>query len=260
MTFGVTYTFVPGQNIDAGQVNQDFKDVSDYLNGLNIPTVPVPVIDGGTGATTAATALANLGGAPIDSPTFTGTPRAPSHNSPFTESAIATQLDLDTVVPTGVIMAYPGIVAPGGWLLCFGQSLDTTAFANLFAVIGYLYGGVGTSFNVPDLRGRVIAGRDGMGGVRANRLTLDTAQGIDGGTLGNAGGEQSHVQVVGELATHGHTVTAVGSIVANINVSGANGPNPAPASSLTANNTGLSNAFNECMPGIILNYIIKTGN
>src|SRR5262252_4665441 len=37
---------------------------------------PLPVSSGGTGANTAGAALANLGGAPIASPTFTGTVNA----------------------------------------------------------------------------------------------------------------------------------------------------------------------------------------
>ena len=40
---------------------------------LNL-TIPVSIPDGGTNATTAAAALANLGGAPLVSPAFTGTP------------------------------------------------------------------------------------------------------------------------------------------------------------------------------------------
>jgi microcystin-dependent protein len=46
------------------------------------------------------------------------------------------------------------IPAPSGWELCEGQSLDTAVYPDLFAVIGYTYGGSGSTFNLPDLRGR----------------------------------------------------------------------------------------------------------
>ena len=40
--------------------------------------------------------------------------------------------------------------APTNWLLCQGQSLDTTVYAALFAVIGYAFGGSGANFNLPN--------------------------------------------------------------------------------------------------------------
>ena len=52
--------------------------------------VPVTVARGGTGATDAATALANLGGAPLGSPTFTGDPKAPTPATADNDTSIAT--------------------------------------------------------------------------------------------------------------------------------------------------------------------------
>lgn len=72
----------------------------------------------------------------------------------------------------GVIFPFAGTVAPNGFLLCYGQAVSRTTYAALFATIGTTYGaGDGsTTFNVPDLRGRAIAGKDDMGGASANRL------------------------------------------------------------------------------------------
>lgn len=58
---------------------------------------------------------------------------------------------------------------------------------------------------VPDLRGRVAAGKDNMGGVSANRLTI-----FDGDILGNSGGEEGHVLTANEsgLVGHAHTASA----------------------------------------------------
>lgn len=58
-----------------------------------------------------------------------------------------------------------------------------------------------TTFNVPDLRGRVVAGMDAMGGTSANRLTAATTQGINGDVLGAAGGEEAHQLTAAEIGT-----------------------------------------------------------
>lgn len=56
--------------------------------------------------------------------------------------------------PVGVINPYGGATAPDGWLLCHGQAISRTTYADLFAVIGTRFGsGDGsTTFNLPDMR------------------------------------------------------------------------------------------------------------
>ncbi len=52
--------------------------------------------------------------------------------------------------------------APKGWALCNGQGLPIDQNDALFALLGFTYGGNGTTvFDLPDLRGRIIAGTDG---------------------------------------------------------------------------------------------------
>lgn len=43
----------------------------------------------------------------------------------------------------GVVRSFAGTTIPDGWLACNGASLSTTTYADLFAVIGYTYGGSG---------------------------------------------------------------------------------------------------------------------
>ena len=52
--------------------------------------------------------------------------------------------------------------APEGYLLCNGQAVSRTTYANLFAVLGTTFGeGDGsTTFNLPDLRSRFIKGKE----------------------------------------------------------------------------------------------------
>jgi microcystin-dependent protein len=107
------------------------------------------------------------------------------------------------LVPVGVTLPFAGLssTVPSGWIIEAGQSVSRTGvYANLFAVIGTTYGSNdGNSFSLPDLRGRVIAGLDNMGGVAAGRVSLTTS-GISGTILGAAGGDQ-------RMQAHTHTAT-----------------------------------------------------
>lgn len=109
-------------------------------------------------------------------------------------------------VPIGGIIDWPGDgrYLPAGWYLCDGQWLSRTTCAALFAVFGTYYGaGDGsTSFAIPDLRGRMTAGLDNMGGTAVNRVT--GSSGIAGTTLGAVGGnELLHAHTHGDYG-HGH--------------------------------------------------------
>lgn len=66
------------------------------------------------------------------------------------------------VMPVGCVIPFAGAAAPTGWLLCQGQAVSRTTYAQLFSVIGTTYGsGDGsTTFNLPDMRGRVAVGSD----------------------------------------------------------------------------------------------------
>jgi len=65
-------------------------------------------------------------------------------------------------VPVGTIVAFAGDATnvPEGWLLCNGAPKSTTEYKQLYDVIGYTWGGSGSSFNLPDLRGRFLRGVD----------------------------------------------------------------------------------------------------
>jgi microcystin-dependent protein len=95
----------------------------------------------------------------------------------------------NTYIPAGVGLPWFGAVGqiPAGWYLCDGSAKSRTVDAALYTAIGIAYGaGDGsTTFNVPDLRGRVPAGADGGVG----RLTNATMS-PDGNTPGAAGGAQ----------------------------------------------------------------------
>ncbi|MGN6535217.1 MAG: phage tail protein [Mesorhizobium sp.] len=121
-----------------------------------------------------------------------------------TATNAATVGQVQSAAPLGVVADFAGSTAPAGWLLCYGQAISRTTYAALFAVIGTTYGtGDGsTTFNVPDCRGRVSAGRDDMGGTDAGRLS-----GFFGSiarTLGGVLGAASHVLTIAQMPSHNH--------------------------------------------------------
>jgi len=113
------------------------------------------------------------------------------------------------ICPIGTVIDYAGTLEPAAvqgvtWAYPYGQALSRTTYATLFARLGTTYGvGNGTTtFNLPDYRGRVGAGRDDMGAVSADRITAGIA-GFNGDTLGASGGDQ-------RLHQHNHAVTDPG--------------------------------------------------
>jgi microcystin-dependent protein len=86
--------------------------------------------------------------------------------------------------------------APYGILRCAGQAVSRTTYALLFNAIGVLYGaGDGsTTFNIPNLIGRIAIGAAGSSGGQFY-------------TVGATGGEASHVLTVDEMPAHSHKTT-----------------------------------------------------
>lgn len=75
-------------------------------------------------------------------------------------------------IPAGSMMFYGAQLVPTGFLECDGTAVSRTTYADLFAAIGVSFGvGNGTTtFNLPDLRGRVPRGWDHGAGVDTGRV------------------------------------------------------------------------------------------
>lgn len=78
-----------------------------------------------------------------------------------------------------------------GWLVCDGRSISMEEYEDLYDVIGYSFGGSGSTFKLPDFRGRV-PGIIGAGTALTNR------------TLGSVAGTETHTLTINEMPNHNH--------------------------------------------------------
>ena len=178
----------------------------------------------------------------------------PSTNTPINAANLNATINL-----TGFIQMYAGSTAPTGWLMCDGSAVSRTTYADLYAVIGTTYGsGDGsTTFNLPDLRGRVAVG------YKSTDTSFDT--------LGETGGEKTHTLSINEMPSHIHdglywasspTTYPVslnsGSASAGYKLDWSTGAQPISQGSLKAAPNGGGQPHNILQPYIVTNYIIKT--
>ena len=299
-THSIPNTLVSGEVIEASDHNENYSDISAEItnsvavDGQSTMTGALKLSNGTVGAPAAA----------FGSDTDTGLYRIGSNNlgvavggtkivdvastgATVTGDMNATTIKQNSIalLPAGVIFPDGGTSAPSGYLLCYGQDVSRTTYSALFTAIGTSYGvGDGsTTFTIPDLRGRVAAGKDDMGGSSANRLT-DADDGINGDTLGDTGGGETQTLVTGNLPAHtpagsvalaasgGGAATGLLRSAAGVAVTfgtvgtagdgvqaGTGALNTITASFTGTPQGGTSTAFGVVQPTIILNYIIFAG-
>ena len=146
--------------------------MTDYVKSTNFTSKdslatgnPLKIIKGAefdTEFNNIATAVSSK--ADASSPTFTGTPLAPTAASGTNTQQIATTAFVQTAVATsaitGEIKMWTGTSAPTGYLLCDGSAVSRTVYSALYAVLGTTYGsGDGsTTFNLPNFTNRMPIG------------------------------------------------------------------------------------------------------
>ena len=165
----------------------------------------------------------------------------PDTTTPLTASNLNNNFNF--CVPLGGIVQYAGATAPDGWLICNGSAISRITYADLFSAIGTTYGsGDGsTTFNLPNLNGRVAVGYD------SSQTEFDT--------LGETGGEKTHALTINEMPAHDHGIKTLESASSGSQTGAAN-----PYGSLSGRKTeqtGGGQAHNILQPYIVLNYIIK---
>ena len=141
-------------------------------------------------------------------------------------------------VPVGMIMSWTKASTPTGFLVCDGSAISRTTYAALFDAIGTTHGvGDGsTTFNLPDLQGKLPVGDDGgvtytvAGTGGAANVSPSVTDNIAVNKTGDASGNLNGAPDAGNLAvsvsgnvtvanttlststmpSHGHTIVAVG--------------------------------------------------
>ena len=98
-------------------------------------------------------------------------------------------------VPTGLVVPWSAYYSnmPSGWIACEGQAVSRSTYSKLYNVISTIYGnGNGsTTFNVPDLRGRVVAG------FNSSNSKFNS--------VGEKGGAETHKLTIAEMPSHNHS-------------------------------------------------------
>ena len=158
----------------------------------------------------------------------------------------------------GEIRLLAGPTVPSNWRTCDGSLLLIADHPLLFAEIGSLYGGNGsTDFALPDLRGRAPIGA-GQGLGLANR------------TLADAPGEETTILDVTQMPSHNHHLRATNSAATQTQPAGnilATGAIPHylnASTSVIMGNDAISNSgsgapHNSMQPSLVIHYIIYVG-
>ena len=220
-----------GDSNYASSIDSSFTSIDDHDhttgNGVQIPTAGIEDL----AVTNAKLALVSVDtGNLID--------------ASVTNAKLASDISF---LPAGVVFPYGGTSAPTGYLLCNGASVLRATYADLFTAIGTAFGTVdGTTFNLPDFRGRFLRGVDGGQAVDPDAGTR-TAMNAGGNTGDAVGSIQAD-----ELGSHNHSFS--------VYTAGANGGNPQgtdSASAFGSVNTSSSSGAETRPVNAYVNYIIK---
>lgn len=160
----------------------------------------------------------------------------------------------------GEIRMFAGNFAPAGWMFCEGQTLPISENETLFQLIGTTYGGDGEStFNLPDLRGRVPIHQGTGGGATyilaetggAESVTLTTqqipihshAQLCSSGGQTNSSDPQNGVAAPTDLSQY--------------STAGSDGSQMGTAPGMLSDPAGGSQPHENFMPYLCVNFIIS---
>ena len=171
----------------------------------------------------------------------------------------------------GTIEMYAGQEAPAGWLICDGSAISRTTYSKLFEVIGQTYGaGDGnTTFNLPDMRGRVPVGMNNTSLPNGKYTTFsDRNIGITGGAEVHTLTQAQLPSITGSFGirrwgTGGLVLTTSGKMSystysATNNPCGTYGTNQSIGDKVTMS-FGSGGSHNNMQPFTVINYIISTG-
>lgn len=192
------------------------------------------------------------------SPTFTGTPAAPTASSGTSTTQLATTaFAMDAaalVMPSGAMLQWPTASAPSGFLLCDGTTKSRTIYAALFAIIGETFGaGDGTTtFTLPNFKNRFPVGAGDLYATAATGGSKDAVVVSHNHTATDSG--------------HSHTIGFTGTMPysgggGNPNTNFGTGTNQSTNSgtaNITVASSGESGTNKNLPPYLSVYFIIKT--
>lgn len=248
--------------------------------GLSGLTLPVSVANGGTGVASLSANHVLLGnGTSAVQLVAPGT-----SGNVLTSDGTTWQSAAPSGIPTGSVTDYVGSTAPSGWVLLDGKTIGSASsgatnranadtqtlfellwnsMANAEAPVSSGRGAsaaadfaANKTITIPDARGRVVAGKDDMGGTTASRLTSG-GSGITGTTLGVAGGTQTHTLTTTEMPAHTHSIQPYTAGCGGTVVPTGVGSGGATLATVNTNATGGGGAHQNTQPTLVLNKIIK---
>ena len=241
----------------------DYPEITDGY--ISEDVIPITIATKTYADTAASTAVSNvIDSSPNTLDTLNELAAALGDDPNFATTITSLIAEKMSNVP-GMISQYAGTTSPNGWMICDGSAVSRTTYSALYSAIGNSYGsGDGsTTFNLPNLKGRVPVGRDSAqtefdslgetGGAKS--VTLTSAQsGLSAHSHGVSDPGHIHYQSGIGLAANGSRAglvnpdgigfTATGSQVTGISIN---------------NNTAInaSEAHTNLQPYITVNYIIK---
>lgn len=157
----------------------------------------------------------------------------------------ADKSEIDGLTNVGDIKITACASAPQKWLICNGATISRSKYAALFSAIGTTYGpGDGsTTFNLPNLTGKVVVGID--------------AADSDFSEPGKTGGEKSHELTISEIPPHRHSENIILNNGYDYGIDPSN--QGGVMSTYQTGSTGDGASHNNLQPYMALNYIIYTG-
>nr|DAQ51992.1 MAG TPA: Baseplate wedge protein [Caudoviricetes sp.] len=158
------------------------------------------------------------------------------------DDKFALKTELTDGLPIGAYLSYPTQkVIPAGFLIADGRTLKKSEYAELFNVLGYVYGGSGENFNLPNFSDgkfmRSIGGNAAsLGVVQQDAIDVNDLQ-LRSFTQDNAGNRNTYGTTSSqEYRGVAYTYSATGADIAYKSVAGKE-DKPIFATSKTANET-----------------------
>jgi microcystin-dependent protein len=280
------YLAITGETIQASQHNPPLEDLGGAMTQRVMRSGATPM----TGPLKLANGSASQPGMTFNSATGTGVYKTTNGLGVAVDGAQVAEFTADGMSKggrfIGELIPYTGTTAQPLTVLPYGQTLNRADYPDLWTFaqaeiaagnLSYNNGNGSTTFGILDMRGRVPAGKDDIGGTAANRLTQN-GTGIQTTKLGAAGGLEIIFLTSAQIPAHTHPNTlndpghfhAVGVSLQNLPLGGAASTvGTFGSTNTTTNTTGITinNAANtggggahlNIQPTMICNYLLFAG-